>query len=44
MNVSSIDHHRTDPLFATASSIVQVWDENKYVYLPRYWNIHLIMS
>ncbi|KAI0061236.1 WD40 repeat-like protein [Artomyces pyxidatus] len=26
---SSIDHHRTDPLFATASSIVQVWDETK---------------
>ncbi|KAI0089399.1 WD40 repeat-like protein [Irpex rosettiformis] len=26
---NSIDHHRTDPLFATASSIVQVWDENK---------------
>ncbi|KAI0791559.1 WD40 repeat-like protein [Irpex lacteus] len=26
---SSIDHHRADPLFATASSIVQVWDENK---------------
>ncbi|KAI0701839.1 WD40 repeat-like protein [Cytidiella melzeri] len=26
---SSIDHHRSDPLFATASSVVQVWDENK---------------
>ncbi|KAI0046811.1 WD40 repeat-like protein [Auriscalpium vulgare] len=26
---NSIDHHRTDPLFATASSIVQVWDETK---------------
>ncbi|KAF8128665.1 WD40 repeat-like protein [Boletus edulis] len=26
---SSIDHHRTDPLFATASNIVQIWDENR---------------
>ncbi|KAL4251025.1 DDB1- and CUL4-associated factor 13 [Abortiporus biennis] len=26
---NSIDHHRSDPLFATASSIVQVWDETK---------------
>ncbi|KAH0831208.1 WD40 repeat-like protein [Lanmaoa asiatica] len=26
---SSIDHHRTDALFATASNIVQIWDENK---------------
>ncbi|KAI0342518.1 WD40 repeat-like protein [Trametopsis cervina] len=26
---NSIDHHRSDALFATASSIVQVWDENK---------------
>ncbi|KAL5478492.1 SOF1 [Sanghuangporus weigelae] len=28
---NSIDHHRTDPVFATASSIVQVWDETKSV-------------
>ncbi|THH00311.1 hypothetical protein EW026_g2210 [Hermanssonia centrifuga] len=26
---NSIDHHRSDPLFATASTIVQVWDETK---------------
>lgn len=26
---NSIDHHRNDPLFATASNIVQVWDETK---------------
>ena len=26
---SSIDHHRVDPLFATASNIVQIWDESK---------------
>ncbi|KAF9463237.1 WD40-repeat-containing domain protein [Collybia nuda] len=26
---NSIDHHRTDPLFATASSLVQIWDETK---------------
>ncbi|TFK52971.1 WD40 repeat-like protein [Heliocybe sulcata] len=26
---NSIDHHRTDPLFATASNTVQVWDETK---------------
>ncbi|KAG2007129.1 snoRNA binding protein [Coprinopsis cinerea AmutBmut pab1-1] len=26
---NSIDHHRSDPLFATASSTVQVWDETK---------------
>lgn len=26
---SSIDHHRGDPLFATASSTVQIWDESK---------------
>ncbi|THG99914.1 hypothetical protein EW145_g7169 [Phellinidium pouzarii] len=26
---NSIDHHRSDPVFATASSIVQVWDETK---------------
>lgn len=28
---SSIDHHRTDPVFATASNIVQIWDESKWV-------------
>jgi WD repeat and SOF domain-containing protein 1 len=28
---SSIDHHRTDALFATASNIVQIWDENKSI-------------
>ncbi|KAF8452552.1 WD40 repeat-like protein [Boletus edulis BED1] len=27
--LNSIDHHRTDPLFATASNIVQIWDENR---------------
>ena len=32
-NSSSIDHHRTDPLFATASSIVQIWDETKSVLI-----------
>ncbi|KAF8548294.1 WD40 repeat-like protein [Imleria badia] len=26
---NSIDRHRTDALFATASNIVQIWDENK---------------
>ncbi|KAH9903485.1 WD40 repeat-like protein [Cubamyces lactineus] len=26
---NSIDHHRYDPLFATASNLVQVWDETK---------------
>ncbi|KIP10773.1 hypothetical protein PHLGIDRAFT_33686 [Phlebiopsis gigantea 11061_1 CR5-6] len=26
---NSIDHHRSDPLFATASTVVQVWDETK---------------
>ncbi|KAG8216075.1 WD40 repeat-like protein [Butyriboletus roseoflavus] len=26
---NSIDHHRVDPLFATASNVVQIWDENK---------------
>ncbi|KAI0271838.1 WD40 repeat-like protein [Russula aff. rugulosa BPL654] len=25
----SIDHHATDPLFATSSTIVQIWDETK---------------
>jgi len=30
---SSIDHHRTDPLFATASNTVQVWDETKYIFI-----------
>ena len=27
--ISSVDHHRYDPLFATASNLVQVWDETK---------------
>ncbi|KAG9308265.1 WD40 repeat-like protein [Chiua virens] len=27
--LNSIDHHRTDALFATASNIVQIWDETK---------------
>ncbi|RSH85221.1 rRNA-processing protein sof1 [Saitozyma podzolica] len=26
---NGIDHHRTDPLFATASNTVQVWDEGR---------------
>ncbi|TBU25364.1 WD40 repeat-like protein [Dichomitus squalens] len=26
---NSIDHHRYDPFFATASNLVQVWDETK---------------
>ncbi|KAF9485601.1 WD40 repeat-like protein [Pholiota conissans] len=26
---NSIDHHRTDPLFATASNTVQIWDGTK---------------
>ncbi|KAG6812778.1 hypothetical protein H0H92_000548 [Tricholoma furcatifolium] len=26
---NSIDHHRSDPLFATASNLVQIWDETK---------------
>jgi len=26
---NSIDHHRHDPIFATASSVLQVWDETK---------------
>ncbi|TFY63858.1 hypothetical protein EVJ58_g2995 [Rhodofomes roseus] len=26
---NSIDHHRSDPLFATASNMVQIWDETK---------------
>ncbi|RPD61737.1 WD40 repeat-like protein [Lentinus tigrinus ALCF2SS1-7] len=26
---NSIDHHRYDPLFATGSNLVQVWDETK---------------
>lgn len=26
---NSIDHHRSDPLFTTASNIVQIWDETK---------------
>lgn len=26
---NGIDHHRTDAVFATASNVVQVWDENR---------------
>ncbi|KIY68889.1 WD40 repeat-like protein [Cylindrobasidium torrendii FP15055 ss-10] len=26
---NALDHHRSDPLFATASNIIQVWDESK---------------
>ncbi|KAI0725054.1 WD40 repeat-like protein [Fomitopsis betulina] len=26
---NSIDHHRSDPVFATASNTVQIWDETK---------------
>ncbi|KAJ7616383.1 WD40 repeat-like protein [Mycena polygramma] len=26
---NSIDHHNSDPLFATASNLVQIWDETK---------------
>ncbi|KAK0437568.1 WD40 repeat-like protein [Armillaria borealis] len=26
---NSIDHHRSDPVFATASNLIQVWDESK---------------
>ncbi|KAG7446516.1 WD40 repeat-like protein [Guyanagaster necrorhizus] len=26
---NSIDHHRSDPVFATASNFIQVWDESK---------------
>lgn len=26
---SSIDHHWSDPVFATASNLVQIWDETK---------------
>jgi len=26
---NSIDHHRSEPLFATASNLVQIWDETK---------------
>ncbi|GLB41834.1 putative WD40 repeat-like protein [Lyophyllum shimeji] len=26
---NSIDHHRSDPVFATASNLVQIWDETK---------------
>ncbi|KDQ06192.1 hypothetical protein BOTBODRAFT_121821, partial [Botryobasidium botryosum FD-172 SS1] len=29
MAFNSIDRHRTDPLFATASNIVHIWDETK---------------
>ncbi|EIN14534.1 WD40 repeat-like protein [Punctularia strigosozonata HHB-11173 SS5] len=27
--INSIDHHRSDHLFATASNLVQIWDETK---------------
>ncbi|KAJ7472222.1 WD40 repeat-like protein [Mycena galericulata] len=27
--LNSIDHHNSDPLFATASNLVQIWDETK---------------
>jgi DDB1- and CUL4-associated factor 13 len=30
--LNSIDHHRNDPLFATASNLVQIWDETKSVF------------
>lgn len=26
---SSISHHRYDPVFATASSVIEIWDETK---------------
>ncbi|CCL99389.1 uncharacterized protein FIBRA_01407 [Fibroporia radiculosa] len=26
---NSVDHHRSDPLFATASNLVQIWDETR---------------
>lgn len=26
---SSIDHHRSDPIFVTASNVVHLWDESK---------------
>ncbi|PCH36876.1 WD40 repeat-like protein [Wolfiporia cocos MD-104 SS10] len=29
MAFNSIDHHLSDPLFATASNLVQIWDETK---------------
>jgi DDB1- and CUL4-associated factor 13 len=32
MYSSSIDHHWSDPVFATASNLVQIWDETKYVF------------
>ncbi|KAJ7224828.1 WD40-repeat-containing domain protein, partial [Mycena rebaudengoi] len=30
---NSIDHHNADPLFATASNVVQVWDETRSLSL-----------
>jgi DDB1- and CUL4-associated factor 13 len=33
MKISALDHHSTDPLFATASNLVHIWDETKY-FLP----------
>lgn len=29
--VSAMDHHRTEPAFATGSNLVQLWDETKSV-------------
>ncbi len=41
---SSIDHHRHDPIFATASSVLQVWDETKCVdYLSRCYTLILTL-
>lgn len=31
--LSAIDHHFTDPIFATASNTVQIWDETKSVFV-----------
>lgn len=31
---SSIDHQRNNPVFATASNTVHIWDETKYPYMP----------
>ena len=39
--LSSIDHHRTDPVFATASNIVQIWDESKYAARTFLYALHL---
>ena len=29
MGYNSIDHHRNDPIFATASSAIDIWDEHR---------------